>query len=169
MNYTWVFMLLASPAWADCGGYERTFLTCQVENSSKILSVCFDDEFASYRFGPQMGPPELEIIEPIATLKFRPWPGEGSVIWEEVQFFNEDHSYMITAATKRIFPDESEAVVGEERFGGVLVHRISKTVADLRCDPDRIVIKNVGGSSLAKNRLGYVWNNAGQEWVELLD
>ena len=56
-------ILLAGPAWGDCGGYEQTFLHCRIKNSPNTLSVCFDDTVISYRFGPEQGEPELELNE----------------------------------------------------------------------------------------------------------
>lgn len=164
-----VCLALAGPVWADCGGYEQTFLTCQITDSTKVLSVCFDDEVASYRFGPKSGAPELEITQPIASLTYTPWPGAGSTIWEEVQFFNAGHSYMVVAAIERQIPDDPDADIGEGHFGGVLVHRGAKMVADLTCDPASIYINYMSGLSEAKNRLGYVWNQTDQAWVALPD
>lgn len=170
MKYAFILTLLANPVWADCGGYEGTFLHCQIEDSSKILSVCFDDDFATYRFGPPAGPPDLELIEPIATLTYIPWPGAGSTIWEEVQFTNEGHRYMVVAAIERTaLTDKPDPIIGEGYFGGVLVHRGSKEVADLSCDPATVYINYMSGLSFAKNRLGYVWNVDAQDWVALPD
>ena len=72
MKFAIPFIFVAGSSWADCGGYEQTFLHCQIEDSTKTLSVCFDDATASYRFGPPMGPPELELTTPIARLCIHP-------------------------------------------------------------------------------------------------
>lgn len=160
-------ILLAGPTWADCGGYEQTFLTCQIENSPKTVSVCFDDEIATYRFGPKIGLPELELMDPIATLDYTPWPGSGDTLWEEVEFSNNGYTYTVVSGLKRTFPDEKDAVVGERLFGGVVVRRGADEIANLSCDPSNIYYDFMGGLSLAKNRLGFAYSDGG--WVELPD
>lgn len=162
-------IVLANPAWATCGGYERTFLNCEVVKSAKMLSVCHDDEVASYRFGPYMGTPELELTENIATLDYTPWPGAGDTIWEDVTFSNEGYTYTVSAAIKRIIPEGPEPLVGVTHFGGVTVRRGDEVIADLNCETETIHMDFMSSLSLAKNRLGYVWNVDDQGWVELPD
>ena len=160
-------ILLAGPTWADCGGYEQTFLTCQIENSPKTVSVCFDDEFATYRFGPKIGMPELELVEPIVTLDYTPWPGVGDTLWEEVVFLNNGYAYTVVSGLKRTFADEKDAVVGEGLFGGVVVRRGPDEIANLSCDPSNVYYDFMGGLSWAKNRLGFAYSDGA--WVELAD
>ncbi len=160
-------ILLAEPTWADCGGSEQTFLTCQIENSSKSVSVCFDDEIATYRFGPKMGIPELELTEPIASLGYTPWPGAGDTLWEEVMFSNSGYTYTVVSGLKRTFPDEKDAVVVEGLFGGVLVRRGEEEIANFSCDPFSVYYDFMGALSLAKNRLGFIYSDGG--WVRLPD
>lgn len=162
-------MVLANPAWATCGGYEQTFLYCEVVNSSKTISVCHDDGFASYRFGSYMGTPELELIEDIATLDYTPWPGAGDTIWEDVAFSNEGYTYAVFVAIKRTIPDDREGMVGETHFGGVTVRRGDAEIANLTCEPDTIYMDSMSSLSWAKNRLGYSWNVTDEEWVALPD
>lgn len=162
-------IFVASSSWATCGGYDQTFLYCQIENNEKILSVCFDDESAIYRFGPAMDAPELELTTSIAKLNYTPWLGVGSAIWEEVVFFNEGYSYTAITGLLRIFPDDNETVIGEKHFGGVIVHRGSVQIADLTCDPATITHDWVGGLSHAKNNLGLIWNYDERDWVALPD
>jgi hypothetical protein len=167
MRYAVALSLLAAPAWAECGGYDSTFLFCQIENSAKTLSVCFDDEAASYRFGPTMGAPELELVERIATLDYTPWPGAGSTIWEEVVFYNQNYSYTVAVAVRRDIPDDPDALVKVDQFGGVIVKRNNVEIANLTCDPATIYIDRLDGLSEAKNQLGNVYSDG--EWVELPD
>lgn len=162
-------MTLANPAFAFCGGYEGTFLSCQVEGNHKTLAVCFDDEVASYRFGYIDGPVELELNAPIATLDYTPWPGAGSTIWEEVKFINQNYSYTVAVGLMRDFPASNEAAIGERYFGGVVVHRDSVEIANLTCDPETIYINTFEGLTSVKNMLGYVWNVSDRAWVELPD
>ncbi len=165
-----VALVLASgPAWANCGGYEQTFLTCQIESSGKTLSVCFDEVTAIYRFGPTMAAPELELTTPIAQLGYTPWPGVGRAIWEEVVFTNNGHSYTVNAGLTRDFPQGNDAEIAEAHFGGVTVRKGDARLVEMACDPATIFHDWVGGLAEAKNRLGYVWTHFEQEWVALPD
>lgn len=160
---------LASPAWATCGGYEQTFLHCEIVKSHKTISVCHDDEVARYSFGTYGGPPELELLQDIATLDYTPWPGAGDTIWEDVAFSNEGYTYTVSVAIKRTVPDDSEDSIGETYFGGVTVTRGDKEIANLKCEADTINMDYMSSLSEAKNRLGYVWNSADGDWVALPD
>ncbi len=167
MRYAVALSLLAAPAWAECGGYDSTFLFCQIENSAQTLSVCFDEVTANYRFGIEFETPELDMTAPIATLDYTLWPGAGSTIWEEVVFYNQNYSYTVAVAVRRDIPDDPDALVKVDQFGGVIVKRNNVEIANLTCDPATIYIDRLGGLSEAKNQLGNVYSDG--EWVELPD
>jgi hypothetical protein len=169
MRYAVALSLLAAPAWAECGGYDSTFLFCQIENSAQTLSVCFDEVTANYRFGIEFETPELDMTAPIATLDYTLWPGAGSTIWEEVVFYNQNYSYTVAVAVRRDIPDDPDALVKVDQFGGVIVKRDNVEIVNLTCDPATIYIDRLGGLSEAKKNLGYSWNVADQGWVELPD
>jgi hypothetical protein len=160
---------LASPAWATCGGYEQTFLHCEIVKSAKTVSVCFDDEIARYRFGPYLGTPELELFEPIATLDYTPWPGAGDTIWEDVTFSNAGYTYTVSAGYRRIIPEDPTERIETRTFGGVRVARGGETIADLECEPNAYYSDGDGMLEDAKNQLGFVWDRITGTWVELPD
>ncbi|MDG1377383.1 MAG: hypothetical protein P8P56_10270 [Yoonia sp.] len=164
-----LLIVLVNPAWAECGGYEGTFLTCEIEGGQKVLSVCYDDEFAIYRFRPKDGPPELELHKHISTLNYTPWPGVGRAIWDEVVFSNKGYTYTVVAGLDRDFPEEHETAIGERLFGGGVVDRSGVEVADLSCDTESVYTNNLNGLTWAKNQLGYVWDAGTQTWEELPD
>ncbi|MCO4843157.1 MAG: hypothetical protein KC439_09680 [Yoonia sp.] len=163
-------ILLAGPAWGDCGGYEQTFLHCRITNSPNTLSVCFDDTVISYRFGPEQGEPELELNEQIAAINYTPWPGVGSSIWEEVAFRNFDHSYTVYVGVERTAAEDvADPVIVPFTFGGVTVWRNDEEIVTFACDRQTNDYRGDGRLAQAKNQLGYVWDRAANEWVALPD
>lgn len=166
---TLLMMTLASPAFAFGVDYGQTFLFCQIENSSKFISVRFDDIGASYRFGASFEEPELQLAEEIATLDYTPWPGAGSAIWEDVVFSNEGYTYTVSVGFNRIFPEDQDGEIETQAFGGVIVKRAGAIIAELSCDPETVLSDGEGQLAWAKNQLGYVWDGRAGEWVALPD
>lgn len=144
-------------------------MACQIEGRDTFLRVCFTPDTAFYRYGPLKSEPELEISEPVATLDYRPWPGAGRSIFEDVIFTNEGYRYGVFAGIDRMFDDETEDDHPTPRFGGVSVKRGEDTLADLACD--RATVDFDWGEELfeAKQALGYSWDPVDRMWVELPD
>lgn len=154
---------LASPALADCGPGRELFMSCTVEGQGKRLEICFDRAVAVYRFG-RPGAPELELAAPIAGLAYRPWPGVGSSIWEEVDFENAGHLYTVSAGVDRRAAgrDGDEAGV---MWGQVEVTRGGESLATLRCIPDSVAFPWTQALYLAKEAAGLSWDYTRHEWV----
>jgi hypothetical protein len=92
----------------------------------KQLELCFNShsEKLTYRYGP-IGAPELELVRDAGDVRFRPWNGTGSAIWEYVQLFNNGHTY--------------EVLVGYDRhkrqpFASVAVFKGETELAEFECD-----------------------------------
>ena len=100
MKYVLALIAFTNPAWAACLAGEEAFMTCQIENSTKSLRVCFDDQTTFYRFGTVGKPPELTLSEPIVTVDYRPWPGVGRSIAEGATFMNDDYTTMFSQVSR---------------------------------------------------------------------
>ena len=144
-------------------------MSCMIENSTKELSVCFTTETAFYRFGPVGETPELELVEPVETLNYTPWPGVGRSIWESVQFHNAEYSYEVAAGFERPWGEEVYEDVPERNFGGVVVRRNGKELTDLSCDRRSVDFTWTEDLSDAKRLWGYNWDTHNRVWVALPD
>lgn len=112
----------------DCNA-GQLMLRCQI-GANKQLSVCFQGESATYRFGPPAAP-ELILTQPVATLDATPWPGIGRSIWEEVVFANADVRYAVWSSVDRLDP-------AHPKEGGVRVLRGETELASLSCHPGTV-------------------------------
>lgn len=152
-----------SPASAQCGGVLEPFLTCEIGVKRKALSVCYNDDIVTYRFGPA-DRPELVLTETVATIDFTPWPGVGRSIWEEVRFHNGDYTYTVYAGFDRMFGDEKDTDIENRFFGSVTVTRNGQTLAELSCNPDTV---DAPWSGLfdAKIAAGLTWDYQARVWL----
>lgn len=154
-----LFLLAAGPAAAACSSADSTFLSCRIEGSSKYLEVCADYSGAVYRFGPQ-GRPELELFAPYNTLDYRPWPGVGRDIWEEVAFYNGGYTYLVNGGVDRMATGNTEFA----DYGGVTVSRNGRDIASLTCDTYATEFRYSDGLSQGKARAGLRWE-PGVGWL----
>jgi hypothetical protein len=75
-------VFLTSKAQAGCAPGQEPFTSCQIEGRDTEVFVCFDDNVATYSYGPIGGSPELFLSETIAQVDFQPWSGLGTAISE---------------------------------------------------------------------------------------
>lgn len=161
------FAVTTTTAFAACGPEEDVFLSCRIAGQDKVLEVCFDTTMARYSFGPP-DQPELTLREPVATLDYRPWPGAGSAIWEEVTFYSGPYSYIVSGGFERPFGEE-EPPDEPPHFGGVTVQRGQTTIADFACDPATVDFAWGEGLWDSKTDLGQTWNSVEKRWFDLPD
>ena len=166
-----ILALLAftNAAWAECGPNEQTFMSCQIENSSDILRVCFDETDIHYRFGPRGKTPELALSDSIAMVDYLPWPGLGRAIWESVTFRTGDYAYEVTGGFERPFDEEAYEDIPHRSFGSVYVTRGGEDLIDLSCDRSTVDFAWDVRLWTAKTDLGFSWNDREKVWVELPD
>lgn len=157
--------LSANSAWADCRLGEEVFLTCDIRDSAKVLSVCHDDEVASYRFGLRGEVPELEISSAISDVLLVPWPGFGRTIWEEIHFKNEGHNYMVYAAVHREYPEDENADIIVHVEGGVEVSKDDEMVVALSCKTGSVDFPWGTGIYDAKTELGLCFDKHETAWL----
>ncbi|MBU2992739.1 hypothetical protein Q4555_03970 [Octadecabacter sp. 1_MG-2023] len=162
-------IFITNPAWGACLPGEQTFMTCQIEGSSKSLRVCFNAHTAYYRFGALDERPELELKESIETVSYTLWPGVGRSIWEAVQFENLDYSYEVHGGFERMFDDEEYEDVPHRSFGGVRVTQGETVVQELSCARETVDFTWDVTLGEAKNDLGYAWSFEANEWIALPD
>nr|WP_321508604.1 hypothetical protein [uncultured Celeribacter sp.] len=115
--------ILATPALADCADNMHRVLSCDL--GDKTLDLCLDPYSVNllYRFGPP-GAPELELIRPLSSATYVPWPGIGRAIWEQVTLTNYEASYEVFWMFDKI--DRLEK-------GGVIVTSGEELLAELHC------------------------------------
>jgi len=100
--------------------------------NGKVVTVCKDDQTASYRFGPPDGPAELQLRRPFgAGAEALPWPGIGRTIWEAVRLSNGDVTYEVYAGFDKF--DAVQAPDEDPRFGGIRVEQDGTEIAHLHC------------------------------------
>lgn len=155
-----LILLAAGPAAAACSSADTTFLWCRIEGSPKQLEVCAEPYGAVYRYGPQ-GRPELELVERYDTLDYRPWPGVGRDIWEEVAFYNGGYTYLVHGGVDRQYQGNNLA---NAMYGGVTVSQGGREIASLTCERPAIDFPYSNGLSDGKARAGLRWE-PGVGWV----
>ena len=149
---------------AACGPDQTTFVACQIEHSSNMLQVCFDDKTATYSFGPENAP-DLTLSEPLLDLKYLPWTGAGRSISEAAIFDNGPYSYTAFVGVDRMFGDETEADHPQPHFGGVFVDRDGENILRLYCDRATVDFPWAGDEIFAiKEEAGQVWGSRARVW-----
>jgi len=159
----------AVSAQAECLTGERTFMSCQIEDKTAILRVCFTNTDIHYRYGPRGSAPELSITETIGTVNYRPWNGVGRSIVEEVEFQTGRFAYRVYAGFERIFDEEEYEDIAHRQFGGVRVFEGDAEIATLLCERKTVDFAWEVELFEAKEGLGFVWDHREREWVELPD
>ena len=165
VRYIFALLAFTNAAWADCAPRQEAFMTCQIEDSSKTISVCFDAHDVSYRFGVPGQPPELELHDRVATVNYTPWPGVGRSIWEAVKFENDGFSYVVFGGFERMFGDEEYEDVPHRGFGGVRVTRGDEEIITLTCARETVDFAWGEGLWTAKHDLGIVWDYQTETWI----
>lgn len=157
-------VLLCTTAQADCPAGKEPFASCQIEGRNAEVLVCFDDEVATYRYGPIGGTPELILFDTLPHVDFEPWNGLGKAISETITFYNKDYSYEIGAGFDRPF-SEAEMARGPRRFGWIDVSQDGQSLGTLQCIPDTVYYGFGGGIYDAKIAAGLVWDSYSKTWV----
>ncbi|KJZ18534.1 hypothetical protein [Loktanella sp. S4079] len=156
--------LLAAEAVADCPQGQEVFTSCQIEGRGTEVRVCFDNQIATYHYGPIGGPADLVLSETIERVDFVPWSGVGSAISEAVTFYNLDYGYNVGGGFERPFSEE-EMRLPQRRFGWVEVTESGTRVASLSCIPETVSYGFGGGIHDAKLAAGQTWDWDSQTWV----
>lgn len=155
---------ITTEAAAGCPQGQEAFTSCQIEGRNTEVFVCFDDQVATYSYGPIGGPPELFLSESIERVDFEPWSGLGRAISESVTFYNEEYGYDVGGGFDRPFTDE-EASQPLRRFGWVEVTESGQRAASLECIPDTVSYGFGGGIHDAKVAAGLSWDWDSKTWV----
>lgn len=157
-------LVLTSKAQAGCAPGQEPFTSCQIEGRNTEVFVCFDDNVATYSYGPIGGSPELFLSETIAQVDFQPWSGLGTAISESVTFYNGDYGYDVGGGFDRPFSEE-EMLLGPRRFGWVEVTQSGARIASLRCIPETVSYGFGGGLYDAKLAAGLIWDSYSATWI----
>ncbi len=156
--------VFATGLWAACPAGQEMFTACHIEDRGTEVSICFDDQVATYRYGPIGGAADLVLSEPIETVDFEPWSGVGRAISESITFYNGDYAYDVGGGFDRPMTDE-EANRDLRRFGWVLVTESGLPAASLTCIPDTVGYGFGGGIYDLKRARGLEWDQYSYTWV----
>jgi hypothetical protein len=167
-----ILFTLAAPAAyaADCAIDQDPYSSCHIADRGRNVSVCYNTDVATYRYGPINGPDELTLSETIDALNYRPWSGVGRDVAESVTFYNGDYSYEVvigysqgTSAT----PDENGDPEPENRqYGWISVGYEGAEIARLTCDPETAFFGFGGGIYDLKVAMGYDWDDYDRVWAK---
>lgn len=156
---------MACPVWADCLAGQELFTSCQIADRATEVAVCFDDQIATYRYGPIGGAPELTLSESIAQVDFVPWPGVGRSIYEYVTFFNGAFSYEVGGGFQRPVDNGEETEENTEKYGWLTIEKDGEAVSSLECRPETVTYGFGGGIYDAKRAAGLEWDSGSKTWV----
>lgn len=126
--------------------------------------MCFNDQVATYNYGPIGGAPELFLSETIEHIDFEPWSGLGKAISESVTFYNGDYAYDVGGGFDRPFSDE-EMLLDQRRFGWVEVTESGEHAASLECIPETVSYGFGGGIYDGKVAAGLTWDSYSFTWI----
>ncbi|AML51069.1 hypothetical protein [Falsihalocynthiibacter arcticus] len=157
-------VLLGTMAQADCPVGQEAFTSCQIEGRNTEVFVCFDDQVATYRYGPIGGTPDLLLSDTVTHVDFEAWSGLGKAISETVTFYNGDFSYEVGGGFDRPFSEE-EMELGPRRFGWIDVAQDGQSLSRLECIPDTVGYGWGGGIYDAKVVAGLVWDDYSKTWM----
>lgn len=164
-------ILLATTAYADCPSDQDVFSSCHLAERGTEVSVCYDDEIATYSYGPIGAEPELTLSERIDQLEFEPWSGVGRSIGESVTFRNAAYSYTLVGGFDRLpasedFLDENgDPDARTAHFGWLEVARNDETLLRLECILETVAYAYGGGIYDLKIAAGQVWDDRAKRWV----
>lgn len=157
LNPLWIgIFLYAGMAQAGCLADQHPILSCQIQNSSKVLTSCQDGTTATYSFGPPDAV-ELSILSPVETLDYTPWNGIGRSIYEQVIFENAGVGYLLWTA----FEKDPEAK--HPLSGGIIVQQNGADLASLTCAPGTIVT-GIDALFEVMERHGRCWDYSDRAW-----
>ena len=154
----------ATEVQAGCPQGQEAFTSCQIEGRNTEVFVCFDDQVATYSYGPIGGPPELILSETIEHVDYEPWSGLGTAISESVTFYNGDYAYDVGGGFDLPFSEE-EMLLPIRRFGWVEVTESGQRAASLECIPDTVSYGFGGGIYDLKVAAGQTWDSYSFTWV----
>ncbi|WP_155846040.1 hypothetical protein [Celeribacter ethanolicus] len=156
--------LWATETVAGCPQGQEAFTSCQIEGRGTEVFVCFDNQVATYSYGPVGGPADLILSVSIEQVDFEPWSGLGTAISESITFYNRDYGYTIGGGFERPFSEE-DMQRPPRRFGWVEVTESGERAAWLECIPDTVSYGFGGGIYDAKMAAGLVWDWDSETWV----
>ncbi|GLQ35997.1 hypothetical protein GCM10007939_22810 [Amylibacter marinus] len=156
--------LFGTVALADCPVGQEVFNSCQIKGRNTEVFVCFDDQVATYRYGPVAGTPDLVLSDTVIQVDFEPWSGLGKAISETVTFYNKGFSYEVAGGFDRPFSEE-EMALGPRRFGWINVAQNGQNLSRLECIPDTVTYGWGGGIYDAKDAAGLVWDDRSKTWI----
>ncbi|WP_417268756.1 hypothetical protein [Celeribacter sp.] len=168
MNFG-LYLFFAGAFWtaqahAGCPQGQEAFTSCQIEGRNTEVFVCFDDQVATYSYGPIGGAPDLFLSEPVVRVDFEPWSGSGVSIFESVTFYNGDYAYNVGGGFDRPFSEE-DMEHEPRRFGWVEVTESGEHAASLECIPETVSYGFGGGIYDIKVATGLTWDPYSFTWV----
>jgi hypothetical protein len=143
---------------------QEAFTSCQIVGRNTEVFVCYDDQDATYNYGPIGGPAELVLSDSVETVDFEPWSGAGKAIHEKITFYHGDFSYEVGGGFERPFSEE-EMQLDTRRFGWIDVAQNGESVAQLYCIPETVTYGFGGGIYDHKIALGLVWDEYSNTWL----
>ena len=156
--------LIGNMTQAGCPAGQEPFTSCQIEGRNTEVFVCFDDQVATYSYGPVGGTPDLFLSEPVEHVDYEPWSGLGKAISESVTFYNGDFAYDVGGGFDRPF-SEKEMQKPIRRFGWVEVTQSGEIAARLECIPETVSYGFGGGILDIKVAAGQSWDPSSFTWV----
>lgn len=164
-------LVLATGAQANCAVDQQVFSSCQIEEHNTEVFVCFDDEIATYRYGPIDGSPELSLSEAVETVEFRPWSGIGRSTGESITFYNGNYSYHLVGGFERLLPepedlDENGDYDAKTRhYGWLEVALNGEILVEFTCIPETVGYAFGGGIYDLKVDAGQTWDDHTRSWI----
>lgn len=156
--------LLVTEVQAGCPQGQEAFTSCQIKDRNAEVFVCFDDQIATYSYGPIGGAPEMFLSETIEHVDFEPWSGSGKAISESITFYNGGYAYDVGGGFDRPFSEE-EMLLPIRRFGWVEVTESGQRAASLECIPETVSYGFGGGIYDAKVAAGLTWDSHSFTWA----
>lgn len=170
----WVVLLsavLTTKAQADCPEDQRVFSSCQIEGRNTEVFVCFDNERATYSYGPVDGLPELSLSETIEKLEFEPWSGVTRTTGESVTFHHGNYSYELVGGFERLLPTEDDLDENGDydakirHYGWLEIALNGDLLLRLGCIPETVSYAFGGGIYDIKVAAGQTWDERSRSWL----
>jgi len=164
VGHLFLGFFLTTEAYAGCPQGQESFTSCRIDGRNTEVLVCYDDQFATYSYGPIGAAPDLFLSETIARVDFEPWSGSGKAISESVTFYNGDYSYEVVGGFDRPFSEE-EMLLGNRRFGWLEVAQNSERMSRLECIPETVTYGFGVGIYDVKVAAGLYWDEPSRTWL----
>ena len=171
---SWVIVLsvvFATEIKADCAQDQQVFSSCQIEGRNTEVFVCFDQDRATYSYGPISSPAEINLSETIEGLRFEPWSGVTRSTGESVTFSNGQYSYTLIGGFERLLPEEHDLDENGDydaktrHYGWLEVRLNNELLQTLNCIPETVAYAFGGGIYDLKVAAGQTWNDSSRRWV----